>query len=102
MFIVLYRWRIKLQLEQQFIESWSEITEYYLKNFDSLCSRLHRGNDNLFYAYAQWKSSEQRKQAFQNLPAGITARKKILEAIEESFPEIELEITSDFLKSQIS
>jgi hypothetical protein len=97
MFIILYRWRIKSGLENQFIESWSEITEFYVKNFDSLGSRLHRGNDGLFYAYAQWKSAEQREKAFNNAPK-LEARTRMHEAIEESFPEIILEIQSDFLK----
>lgn len=97
MFIILYRWRIKPDLEAQFIEAWSEITEFYVNNFDSLGSRLHRGNDGLFYAYAQWKSAEQRENAFNNAPkfeAGIKRR----EVIEESFPEVYLEIQSDYLK----
>lgn len=97
MFTVLYRWRIKSGFEEQFIGAWSEITIYYVENFDSLGSRLHRGNDGLFYAYAQWKSAEQRENAFKNRP-NLEAGTKMREAIEESFPEIILEIQSDFLK----
>jgi len=96
MFTVMYRWRIKPKLEKQFIESWSEITGYYVKNCGSLGSRLHRGNDGFFYAYAQWELIEHREQAFQNIPNHIV-REKMHEAIEESFPEIQLEILSDFL-----
>ncbi len=99
MFIVLYRWRIKPLLEQQFIQAWSEITEYYLKNFDSLGSRLHRGDDGLFYAYAQWHSAEQREKAFRKIPY-LSAGEKMREAVEESFPEILLETVSDFLQNQ--
>ena len=96
MFAVIYRWRIKPELEKQFIESWSEITEYFLGNFNSLGSRLHRGGDGLWYAYAQWRSSEERSFAFQNMPE-MPAQEKMKEAIEESFPEIRLETISDFL-----
>lgn len=96
MFAVIYRWRIKPEFENQFIESWSEITEYLMKNFGALGSRLHRGSDGLWYAYAQWKSSEDRDFAFQNMPE-IPAREKMKQAIEESFPEIKLEIIADFL-----
>jgi hypothetical protein len=95
MFILLYRWRIKPEKESQFIEAWSEITAYYRENFDSLGSRLHRGNDGLFYAYAQWKTTEQRANAF----AGrlkLEAGEKMREAIEESFAEVQLETLSDF------
>ena len=96
MFTILYRWRIKPEKERQFIESWSEVTAYYRENFDSLGSRLHRGDDGIFYSYAQWKSAEHREKAFANLP-NLPAREKMREAIEESFPEIRLEIVSDYL-----
>ena len=96
MFIILYRWRIKPQLEQQFIDSWTEVTKFYREIFGSLGSRLHRGNDGLFYGYAQWQSAEQREKAFQNMPE-LPAGAKMREAIDESFPEIQLEVISDFL-----
>jgi hypothetical protein len=53
MFIVLYRWQVKPEKEEQFIEAWSEIIVFYRESFASLGSRLHRGGDGLFYAYAQ-------------------------------------------------
>jgi hypothetical protein len=96
MLVFLYRWRIIPGKEAQFIDAWAEITAYYRENFDSLGSRLHRGDDGVFYAYAQWKSAAQRENAFQNSPkseAGALMR----EAIEESFPEVRLEILSDYL-----
>jgi hypothetical protein len=96
MFIVLYRWRIKEGMEQQFIAAWSEVTAYILENYNSLGSRLHRGSDGLFYSYAQWKSAEQRPQAFASMP-DLEARQKMREAIEESLPEIFLENLSDYL-----
>ena len=96
MFTILYRWRIKPEKERQFIESWSEVTVYYRENFDSLGSRLHRGDDGIFYSYAQWKSAGQREKAFANLP-NLPAREKMRESVEESFPEIRLEIVSDYL-----
>lgn len=96
MFAVIYRWRVKPDLESQFTESWAEITEYLLGNFNALGSRLHCGSDGFWYAYAQWRSSEDRDFAFQNMP-DIPARAKMNEAIEERFAEIRLETVSDFL-----
>ena len=96
MFIVLYRWRIKPENVEQFIEGWSEVTEFLRENFDSLGSRLHRGNDGLFYGYAQWKSVADREKAFTESP-NLAGREKMREAIIESFPEIILEKLSDFL-----
>ena len=96
MFIVLYRWRIKPEKESQFIAAWSEITAFYRENFDSLGSRLHRGSDGLFYAYAQWKSESDREKAFAD--SSKTAAGKIMRAaIAESFEPITLEKLSDFL-----
>jgi hypothetical protein len=96
MLVFLYRWRIKPEREAQFIEAWSEITAYYREHFDSLGSRLHRGDDGIFYAYAQWKSAEQRENAFSNSPTS-EAGMKMREAVEESFPEVRLEIVSDYI-----
>jgi hypothetical protein len=96
MFIILYRWRIKPEKELQFIEAWSEITDYYRENCDSLGSRLHRGDDGIFYAYAQWKSKEDRENAFANSPKS-DAGTRMREAIEESFEPVILEKLSDFL-----
>jgi heme-degrading monooxygenase HmoA len=96
MFIVLYRWRIKPESEEQFIQAWSEVTEYYRKNHDSLGSRLHRGSDGFFYGYAQWKSAEDRQKAFE-IPANLAARARMREAIAENFPETVLEKLADYL-----
>ena len=98
MFVVLYRWRIKAHLEQQFIETWSERTAFLRAKYDTLGSRLHRGSDGIWYSYAQWKSVEQREQAFEAESNAISeAREGMREAIEESFPEIWLETVSDYL-----
>ena len=98
MFVVLYRWRIKPHLEAQFVENWSARTAYLREKYDTLGSRLHRGNDGIWYSYAQWKSAEQRTQAFALESKTISeVSQKVQEAIEETFPEIQLEIVSDFI-----
>lgn len=97
MFCVIYRWRIKPELENQFIENWSEITRVLIKDFGGKGSRLHRGEDGLFYAYAHWNSDKDRQKAFQNFPK-TSASEKMREAIIESFPEIKLESIADFLQ----
>jgi heme-degrading monooxygenase HmoA len=97
MFCVIYRWRIKPELEQQFIENWAAVTRFYIENRGGWGSRLHRGEDGLFYAYAQWKSPEAREKAFENVPE-MPERAKMREAILESFPEIRLEAVEDLLQ----
>ena len=96
MFIILYRWRIKAGKEQQFIEAWAKATSYFLENCASLGSRLHRGSDGCFYAYAQWKSEADRENAFTNSP-DLDAGTKMMDAIEERFEPVILEKLSDYL-----
>lgn len=98
MMIALYRWKIRAGLEQQFMDAWSEITLYYRENHGSLGSRLHRGSDGLFYGYAQWPSDEQRSKAFLAAPE-LPVRELMLAAIEESFPEVVLDMEVDHLIS---
>ncbi len=97
MFVVLYRWRIYANLERQFVENWSARTAYLQEKYGSLGSRLHRGNDEIWYSYAQWKTAEQREKAFDSESNNVSESvEKMREAIKESFPEIELEVVSDY------
>lgn len=98
MFIVLYRWRLKPGMERQFTENWSAITQHYVKHCGSLGSRLHLGTDDIYYAYAQWPSSLTRENAALDVRLEL-ARLHMKEAIEESFPEVILEVVDDHLKS---
>jgi heme-degrading monooxygenase HmoA len=99
MIAILYSWRIKPDKELQFIESWSQVTEFLRKKQGSRGSRLHRGNNGLFYGYAQWKSDEERQNAFQNSAEIGNSVEKMRDSIAESFPEIRLETIADFLIS---
>lgn len=96
MMIALYRWNIREGFEQQFIDAWSQITLYYRENHGSLGSRLHRGSDGLYYGYAQWPSAEARFAAFEN-GTEHPARPSMVDAIEESFPEVLLDVAADYL-----
>lgn len=98
MFIVLYRWRIKPEMEERFISAWTEITRFMLDNRGSLGSRLHRAGDGTFYAYAQWKRAEDRDSAFSgDLDEISDAAAGMNDAVEERFPEIILEEIADLL-----
>jgi len=63
-FAVLYRWRIHPGSEESFVKAWSVNSALYLAKHGSLGSRLHRGDDGLWYSYAQWPSAHAREQAF--------------------------------------
>ena len=94
--VVLYRWRLHPGLEASFIDAWSRVTESLRNNCGSLGSRLHQGNDGLWYGYAQWPDAATRQQAFAGAvyPA---ARVQMRTAIAEDFPEIVLSPVADFL-----
>lgn len=94
--VVMYRWRLHPGMEASFVESWSRVTELLRKCAGSLGSRLHRGDDGIWYGYAQWPSAEARERAFsQALDPVASARMRT--AIAESFPEILLEPVADYL-----
>ena len=94
--VVLYRWRLHPGSEASFSEAWSRVTESLRNHGGSLGSRLHSGNDGLWYGYAQWPSDEARKRAFAR-QVDTAAMAQMRAAIAESLPEILLEPVSDFL-----
>ena len=66
--VVLYRWRIRPEMETAFVAAWSSITERLHAHHGSMGSRLHRGDDGLWYAYAQWPTAGHRERAFASAP----------------------------------
>ena len=95
MFVVLYRWRIRPGHETQFTDAWTQATQDLLLR-GSMGSRLHRGDDGLWYGYAQWPSDAVRAAAFAG--PGTTAGARMRAAIEESLPETRLTPVADFLQ----
>jgi hypothetical protein len=95
-FAVIYRWRLVPGKESQFVDAWSRVTNCYVRNRGALGSRLHRGPEGIWYAYAQWPDVATRERAFAegDEPA---ARALMEEAIAERFPAIALEPVADYL-----
>lgn len=54
MFAVVYRWRVIAGREAQFERGWAQGTAAISREFGGLGSRLHRGEANVYVAYAQW------------------------------------------------
>ena len=94
---VLYRFRVKGGMEDQFIEAWSTITLNLRDQRGGLGSRLHKGADGIWYAYAQWPSAEVRSAAFNEPHVDPAASRRMRDATEESFPEIVLDPVADLL-----
>ena len=97
MVVYLYRWRIKSGKEAQFEKSWSYVTDQLREKCGSLGSRLHRGDDGLWYGYAQWPSAEARGKIKLSHPEIQEARRLMNDTILEELPDILLTPVSDFL-----
>ena len=54
MFCAVYRFEVRKDMEGQFTLAWRKLTELIYRHKGSLGSRLHRGSDGVFVAYAQW------------------------------------------------
>jgi hypothetical protein len=92
----LYRWRLHPGAEASFIEAWSRVTALLRSRAGSLGSRLHRGNDGIWYGYAQWPNAQTRQRAFAKAE-DAAALAQMRAGIAESLPEVLLEPVSDFL-----
>jgi quinol monooxygenase YgiN len=94
--IMLYRWRLRAGSEEQFIADWSTVTRILRDERGSMGSRLHQGDDGLWYAYAQWPDAAAIERAFENHVDEI-ASERMRDAIEERFPPLKLTPVADYL-----
>ena len=102
MFVVIYRWRLKPDMEVPFAAAWAERTRAVVSNEGGLGSRLHRAADGLFVAYAQWPSRTA-WEAFMRTtappsPAGIQMRS----CIDSSEEPLCLDVLCDLLTSDFA
>lgn len=96
-FAAIYRWRLRPGMEDQFVQAWTRISQIYLHQHGSLGSRLHRGQDGIWYSYAQWPSASAREQAFSADTQDKEAGERMRQAIAETLPEIVLEPVVDLM-----
>ncbi|MDQ6685873.1 MAG: antibiotic biosynthesis monooxygenase [Pseudomonadota bacterium] len=96
-FAVIYRVRVHAAMEEAYVAAWCRITERLRSERGGLGSRLHRGPDGIWYAYAQWPSAEARQQAFAQGPIDPEAEATMRAAIAERLPELALDPVADFL-----
>lgn len=81
-------------MEQQFVDGWERVTRAIRGSCGSYGSRLHRGDDGTWLAYARWPSREARVECEFQEEEGV---RLMQEAIEERFPEITCQLVSDLL-----
>ena len=102
MFAVIYRWRVIPGLEAQFEEGWRLGTERIAVEFGGWGSRLHRGEGNVYVAYAQWPDEATWRRAMETRMrhSDDDARRKYRDAIEPSSFETvyAMPVVSDLLE----
>lgn len=96
-FVVIYRWRLHPDKEQQFVEVWSRNTPLIIERCGGQGSRLHKGEDGIWLAYAQWpdKATWQASYSVPNWDA--EGGRLMQEAVIESLPRIYLNPVADYL-----
>ena len=97
MVVYLYRWKLNPEKEEQFKIAWSYVTEQLREKSGSLGSRLHLGDDGLWYGYAQWPSIEQRDKSNLNHNEILEAYRLMKDATIEMLPNVILKPSIDFL-----
>ncbi|MEX1024689.1 MAG: antibiotic biosynthesis monooxygenase [Planctomycetota bacterium] len=99
-FAVLYRWRIVPGREDDFRVAWERLTHQIRERRGGLGSRLHRGKDGIWWAYAQWPSEERWRaaQALETVDSKSSSR--MGEAILERFDPVPLIPVADLLVTE--
>jgi quinol monooxygenase YgiN len=96
-FAVIYRWRLRSGSEDGFRAAWDKVTRQIMAHRGGLGSRLHRSEDGLWTAYAQWPDRKTWEDSQGMDPVDPAASGAMKEAIEESFPPILLDPVNDHL-----
>ena len=96
-FGVIYRWKLKPGLEEQFRHGWEATTQLLMSTRGALGSRLHRAEDGTWIAYAQWPSKAAWEEHRRLGPADPEASRLMLEAEAEADAPILLTPIADYL-----
>lgn len=89
-----FEWELHEGKEEQFRAAWTLVTDAYLDG-GSLGSRLLRGTDGRFYAYARWPDPETRASASLHGEAVENAVAAMKEAIRYGAPPRQLFLEVD-------
>ena len=95
MFAVLYRWRVKQGMEEEFREAWHQATDAIYRQKSSLGSRLMRAPDGDFYALAHWPTRDLWLARSQPTEADPSASQRMRDAIEQAYEPVELNVVDD-------
>ena len=96
-FAVIYRFRVAPHAEETFIDAWSRLTELIRDHRGGRGSRLHRGEDGIFYAYAQWPDRQSWQSEGPLPPEANELRRVMSDATVERLDAIPLTPVKDYL-----
>ena len=96
-FCVLYRFRVEPARTDDFVRAWSALTEQIAAQFGGLGSRLHRQEDGLWAAYAQWPSRAAWERASALPSPDPEASAVMREVIVERLPPVLPDVVADLL-----
>lgn len=96
-FAVIYQWRLKQGMHEQFFKAWEELTELLMQKRGARGSRLHRSDQGTLVAYAQWPSQASWEQSCSLHTLDENLSKRMLDAVEETWSPMFLTTLSDQL-----
>lgn len=97
-FCVVYRFKVRPGQEADFQAAWTDLTLAYKKNRGGLGSRLHRAEDGLWVAYAQWPNKQMWEESRTLGPPDRAAGALMAQTVEERLEPILLEPVKDLLE----
>jgi heme-degrading monooxygenase HmoA len=98
-FAVIYRWRLKSGMEEQFIDGWERVTRAIQRACGSYGSRLHRCDDGLWLAYACWPDETTQQDCEHGEIEGLRLMQQAAEALVET---VHCEVVTDLLQEPAS
>jgi quinol monooxygenase YgiN len=97
MFCVIYRWQLKPGREDDFLAAWERLTRAIRDDRDGLGSRLHRAENGLWVAYAQWPDRATWEAAQERESPDPDATAAMAETVAERDEPLLLEAVADLL-----
>ena len=94
MFTAIYRWRLEVGTEDQFVDGWTRVTAAIRATCGSYGSRLHQCDDGTWLAYARWPDAATRDACEHVEHEG---RRLMREAVAEEYEDILGEVVVDML-----
>ena len=100
MFIAVYRWTVKKDMEERFVAAWTAGTKSISKIYGSWGARMHRDEKGGFVSYAQWPDRAAWEKARDNRfrHDEKQAAKDFYESIENSDTVMLMDVIDDLLE----